>query len=211
MKIEKLHNNKVMVSMSESDMNAFNVTPDMLTSDSPRLQLMLFQIMNDVYKKTGFNPYNGQLVVEASYSNENGLVFIITKNEIYNAHRVSSRSVHNGKVRINADKVKNIRLASRNFKKPAVYRFRRFEELRQMLFALPADYHRGNAVYTMSGSYFYIFRPAGASERRKEIIAEYASDSRFRRINTGVFREHGKLVAEDEGLVDLARGIKKMR
>ena len=78
MKIEKIEANKIKVSLSELDLIDMNINVKSLTPDSPRLHNFLYEIMEKVKAETGFNPYSGQVVVEAT-PHDDGITLTVTK------------------------------------------------------------------------------------------------------------------------------------
>ena len=80
MNIEVIGKDRIKVILSESEMAERNLTNEMLVNKSEMLNSFLFEIMEEVREKTEFNPYNGQVVVEAIRGSE-GLMLIISKAE----------------------------------------------------------------------------------------------------------------------------------
>lgn len=70
MKIEKLNKDRIKVSLSSTDLYELDIDVKKLSPNSQELHSFLFQIMETIREETGFNPYNGQVVVEATPSTE---------------------------------------------------------------------------------------------------------------------------------------------
>lgn len=77
-RIEKIEFNKIKVTVSEIDLNNMNINIKNLKPDSPQLHNFLFKIMEMVKKETDFNPYTGQIVVEALPTNDS-IILTVTK------------------------------------------------------------------------------------------------------------------------------------
>ena len=60
MRIEKLAENKIKVTLTAADLSRLNIDIKQLTPASRELHTFLFHIMETVREETGFNPYNGQ-------------------------------------------------------------------------------------------------------------------------------------------------------
>lgn len=78
MKITKITNNEIVVFLNEMDLELFDITPESMGTKSASLHKFLFALMETVSTETGFNPYDGQVVVEAS-PYDGGIKLSITK------------------------------------------------------------------------------------------------------------------------------------
>ena len=65
MKIEKIDSNHIKITVDSLDFDIFNIELSSLTPDSPQLHTFLFSMMQQAQHETGFNPYNGQILIEA--------------------------------------------------------------------------------------------------------------------------------------------------
>ena len=61
--IEKENSNKIKVTLQPLDLREMNISIENLKPNSPQLNRFLYEIMEKVREETGFNPYNGQIVV----------------------------------------------------------------------------------------------------------------------------------------------------
>ena len=120
LKIEKIEINKIKVTLSALDLIDMNISVKSLTPDSPVLHGFLHDVMEMVKAETGFNPYSGQVMVEATPSDD-GIVLMVTK--------LSEEK---------KKKPKNVRVAG--YRK-ITYRFRHFENIcRLFALVLSADF-----------------------------------------------------------------------
>ncbi len=78
MKIKKISNEEVIVFLNTSDLELFDLSPESFEPRSAELHRFLFMLMETVREETGFDPYEGQVVVEAATS-ENGVHLSISK------------------------------------------------------------------------------------------------------------------------------------
>ena len=101
MKIEKIENDKIKVFLTHEDLLSYDISTEAVAPNSPKLHRFLFEIMENVIRETGFNPYNGQVVVEA-IQNKQGITLFISK--LKNAVDLNSKVK---KVKINKDIHKN--------------------------------------------------------------------------------------------------------
>ena len=78
MRIEKLNNDKVVVTLTTADLTTLDIDIKQLSPNSKELHTFLFHIMETIHKETGFNPYSGQVVVEATPSSE-GITILVSR------------------------------------------------------------------------------------------------------------------------------------
>lgn len=63
MRIEKLNKDKIKVTLTTAELINLDIDVKRLSPDSKELHTFLFHIMETIREETGFNPYNGQVVV----------------------------------------------------------------------------------------------------------------------------------------------------
>lgn len=78
-KIEKLSENKLKVTISKEDMFKWNITFDMLLPESNDTNLLFWEIIHKASKQTGIDFDKCRLKVEALKQGKNTYVLIITK------------------------------------------------------------------------------------------------------------------------------------
>lgn len=185
MKIEKLEMNKIKVTLSAMDLVDMNVNVRMLTPNSPHLHDFLHEVMEKVRMQTGFNPYNGQVVVEAT-PKEDGIILTVTK-------LAEEKRRQPKKIRVSA--VKN----------RYTYRFSSFENLCELFRNKDSADFSKCALYEYMDK-FYMVIPKGAISGISEFSEQYSGTL----LNEYFLREHGKCHAECERLVSMAEGVKNM-
>ena len=78
MRIEKLNKDKIKVTLTTAELINLDIDVKRLSPDSKELQTFLFHIMETIREETGFNPYNGQVVVEATPS-QDGISILVKR------------------------------------------------------------------------------------------------------------------------------------
>ncbi|OPZ87682.1 MAG: Adapter protein MecA 2 [Firmicutes bacterium ADurb.Bin419] len=79
MKIEKINDNKIKVTISLSDLQERNIDFDALNYNSPATQELFWDMMEQAEIQFGFNTAESQLAIEASPDDGDGFVIFITK------------------------------------------------------------------------------------------------------------------------------------
>lgn len=189
MKIERIESNKIRVTLSSFDLVDMNVTAKSLTPSSPVLTGFLHDVMEKVVEKTGFNPYDGQVMVEATPDGD-GIVLVVTK---LSPEKPKKRKIKNVKVRV---RKKNL----------STYKFAEFIDITYLFMATtPEDFIDGG-LYDYNGD-FYMVIPKDAVKN----ICEFAEETTDLSLNAAFFEEHGGLKVKGSELVRMATGIKNIK
>ncbi len=189
MKIERIQTNRIKVTLSALDLVDMNVSVKSLTPASPILTGFLHEVMEKVIEETGFNPYDGQVMVEAT-PEEDGIVLIVTKLSEEKPKKQQIRGV----------KVKSHR-------KPTLttYKFSAFSDLLSLFKASTPAVFKNSALYEYMGD-FYIIAPKDSIK----YISEFTDSKANTCLSETFLCEHGKLHAKGENLVSMAKGVKKL-
>lgn len=194
MKIEKVENHKIKVTLSESDLMYYNLNPKQMTKNSPELHRFLFQIMENVKNQTGFNPYCGQVAVEA-VSSESGMTLIIS--------RISPTVSKSSLKKVKASAAKRVLTKNR-------YYFDSFDDLCSALCALEPDALSVSTLYECDGSWYLILGSCRRFDRQHCILSEYCTDFGGKVLTEAFLSEHGRMIADGEKLISMANGIKEL-
>ncbi len=194
MKIEKFENDKVKVTLTLEDLILYDISGENVTPDSPKLHKFLFQIMESVKEKTGFNPYNGQVVVEAVQDNA-GITLFISKLKTLDTVEIKkpySKRLKSVKVNIHKNR----------------YIFKSFENLCNAFLVIDEEDLKNSSVYKYE-EMFYISVPSKKTILNS-VLREYSDTVLEGFFSDNFLKEHGKLIAYDEALVSMAKGIKAL-
>ena len=209
MKIEKIDANHIKITVDSLDFEIFNIELSSLTPDSPQLHTFLFSMMQQAQHETGFNPYNGQILIEA-VPGKNNIVFLISR--IDADVPKPPRKVYKYK-----DKTFTVSVKHNSADNPPVksdvsihmaYRFDSFANLEQGISMLTYTLLRKGAVYKMDDSYYLIFS-LNDIERTKDSInaklSEFCVPLGCKRNMKDHLQEHAILVAKGVNLVKFAK------
>lgn len=195
MRIEKIEGNKIRVTLFQEDLDNYNINVKMLRPDSPQLHTFLFKIMERVKRETGFNPYTGQIVVEATPSPD-GIVLVVTK---ISEHKPKDLQFKRGV------RVKAVRKAK---PKKRIYYFESFLDLCAAFEHVQGEI-LGKCRLYCTGERFYIvseYQPA-----QYDRITEFGTLIGHGQVTEAFLAEHGRLIAQGEGLWEMARNVKNLK
>ena len=185
LKIEKIETNKIKVTLSALDLIDMNISVKSLTPDSPVLHGFLHDVMEMVKAETGFNPYSGQVMVEAVPSGD-GIVLMVTK--------IAEKK-----------KPKKVRVAGHRSASKITYRFGYFENICRLFEISDPNRFENAGLYEYMDNFYIVIgkdKTAGMSE---------FGDARGNvTLSESFLKEHAKLHAMGKDLVAMAEGVKKL-
>lgn len=191
MKIEKIENDKIKVSLTEEDLMFYDLSQDTVTPDSPKLHNFLFEIMDSVVKQTGFDPYSGQVVVEA-FQHKSGITLLISK----------LKTVGQA---VELKKAKSVKI-NKNIRKNR-YIFEDFHRLCKALTLSSLPELKNSSIYKYENKWYVtVF----ARKNKLNCILSEFCDSISENVSELFLKEHGELVARDENLISMVKGIKSL-
>lgn len=195
MKIERLENNKIKVTIFPVDLIDMNMSIKSLRPDSPQLHSFLSDIMEKIKEETGFNPYSKRTVVEASPV---GDCMILTVTKIEEKNESPKK-----------DSIKKVRavLKNKNVKK-SVYFFEEFDDMCEAISHMSEETLINSECYKIEERFAF----ATTLEKTMEmgVMREFSSGCDVHSLASDFLNEHAKVIAKGEGLVKMARGIKSL-
>lgn len=185
MKIEKLEMNRVRVTLYAPDLIDMDINIKSLIPGSAKLHGFLYEIMERVRVETGFNPYRGQVVVEASPEADR---IVLTVTRVSDAPRAP----------------KKVRAVCRT--KKITYRFETFEHVCELFSNSSPEIFSTGGLYEYSDCFYMILQKDAAPS-----ICEFGTARAANQISESFLAEHGRLLAEGERLAAMAEGVRNLR
>lgn len=198
-RIERLNNDKIKVTLTMADLISFDVDIAELSPDSKELHNFLFRIMETIRVETGFNPYNGQVVVEATPSND-GMSIVVSR-------------VKPSQGRIMRDEIRRGITVKAKQKKSAdteIYYFEVFDDLCGALTELSETALIKSSLYRLNGTFCFILRGIDGEAKSRAVLSEFSSKKSKYPMQLTYITEHGSLIAEYEKLAAMAENIKRL-
>ena len=197
MQIEKEDSNKIRIILKPIDLQEMNVNIESLKPNSPRLHSFLYEIMERVREETGFNPYLGQIIVEASPMGE-GMELTVTRV----SHQKNPPVPANAKIR----RVKAVRNTSSP--KRTAFIFECCDDFCNALIHITPDTLQKSSYYKLCKNDILIVKDISLQE--KNILREYSVSSKSGGVVEPYANEHGNLIASGNKLVSMAKGISQL-
>ena len=199
MRIERLNSDKIKVTLTMADLISFDIDIAELSPNSKELHNFLFNIMETIRVETGFNPYNGQVVVEATPSSE-GMSIVVSR-------------IKSGSSKITRSDIKRgVTITAKQKKKTdtEIYYFEVFDDLCGALVLLSEEILLKSSLYKLGETFCYILRASGETAKGRAVLSEFSSKKSKYPLQLTYIIEHGILVAEYEKLADMAENIKRL-
>lgn len=208
MQIEKLEENKIRVILTTADLLNMNIDINSLGQESVELNKFLFNIMERIKEETDFNPYGGQVLMEAMPMGDDGISIMVSK-------------VQGDAIKLSKEKFKKIRavrikecerkpLKDTNNRITDTYYIENFDDVCSALEALDYNTLLTGALYKIDNQYAYLAVRSKRTVKGITVLSEFADRKSYYPLQDVYIREHGELIAKGRRLVDMAKGIRNL-
>lgn len=198
MQIEKEDSNRIRIILKPVDLSEMNVSVESLKPNSPQLHNFLYEIMERIREETGFNPYSGQIMVEALPMGESMVLTVTRISENKEALKDKMKS-----------KPKKVRaVINRQFAKRTAFIFESFDDLCSALVKLDSETVKMSDYYQKDKKNILIVGAVSMQERY--MLKEYSEYSKSGSMVDSYLREHAKHIAGGDKLAQMACGIAKL-
>lgn len=153
MKIEKINENKIKVTISFNDLEERNIDLNSLNYNSPETQELFWDMMEQAELQLGFTASDSQLCIEAVADADEGFVILITKmdeeNEFESIHKYIKNRFRRADLKV---KKKTKRVCSTM----VMYAFDDFENLCALCKRLSDIYFGESTLYKLKNTYYLL-------------------------------------------------------
>lgn len=200
MRIEKLADNKIKVTLTSEDLTHMDIKIEQLTPNSKELHTFLFNVMETIREETGFNPYNGQVVVEATPLKD-GISIMVSK-------------LASEKKTMTKEEFKHIKSIKPKKKQSTVkfilYYFDDFEVMCDALVNIEEEAVKSGKLYKHSDTYCLMVKKDESYIKTHCILSEFAVKRSAHLVQPDHIMEHWTLVAARSSLLDMVKGIAEL-
>lgn len=199
MRIEKLDSGKIKVTLTAADLDSLDIDINHLAPDSRELHNFLFNIMETIKEETGFNPYTGQVVVEATAS-ANGISLLVSKVNVKN----------NKVTKTQFDKATAINAKLKNPSETEIFYFDNFDDLCFALKEVNIKSLMAGSLYRLNNTYCFTIINKFEHSLCINIMSEFSAKKSAYPLQISYIREHGKPVAKGNELVNMVENIRQL-
>lgn len=201
MKIEKLNEDKLKITLSIDDLEERNITLHSFMYNSPESQDLFWELLQEAEKKCGFNVDDSMIYVEASTSGSGNFTLLVTKtNEKAPIERISKpKKMTKENFRL---KRKSVPLKH----ELAIYSFNTFDDICAFCNVCDVSVLHENLLYKMNEEYYLKtdFIPFNT-------ILDYATLSKTPDLLEAKLNEYGKVIIPDNALQTIATYFNKKK
>lgn len=192
MKIEKINDYKVKITISSIDLKKREIDIDDLIYNSPKAQELFWDILYQAYIEQGFEVKDEQLIVEAIPNSKDSFVITITKYR--NKHMLKPGP---NKFLKGIDTKRSVK------PKEICYCFNNLEDIIQLCKRIINTYRGDSSVFRHKSTYYIILKPYDTeSNSLIEVLSEeYGSKCKTSEI---FLKEYGKTIIENSAVEILA-------
>ena len=204
MKIEKINDNKIRITLSNSELEERNLDFQSLRYNTPEAQTLFFDMMKMAETEHGFHASNCQLFIEAASINGGQFIVTITK-----LHDKVVPAVPKKKAMVPELKVKKKTLILN-----LIYRFDSFEQICQLANSkllpqnLPAELYEYNDIYFLAVKTDTMQK--NQLKKVNLIISEFGELVRDSETIDATLAEHGNRIIKQYALKKIAQHFCKI-
>lgn len=199
MKIEKINDNKIKVTLSVKELEERNLDFQSLRYNTPEAQTLFFDMMKQAETEHGFRATNCQLFIEAASINDGKFIVTVTKLQ----EKILPPAPQKKKLPVPELKVRKKQvLKSENF----VYKFDDFEQICNLLSATKIPSNLTSTLYEYKNAFFIVAKPEKQLHLLMSEFGEIVKDSIT---IEGILEEHGTKISEKNALNKLEKSFKK--
>ncbi|MDP4093338.1 MAG: adaptor protein MecA [Bacillota bacterium] len=201
MKIEKINENKIKVTISLNDLEERNIDLDSINYNSPAAQELFWDMVEQAEIEFGFNITDSQLVIEPTPDSEEGFIITITKldeeGDFESIHKYIKNRYKNTDIRV---KKKSRKL----FSTIMIYSFRNFDDLCALCDKINAIYGGDSTVYKCKDTYYLSLTRSNITTPNVKAFEAILNEYGKKVSNTGFFdgylSEYGERIIEYDAI-----------
>lgn len=197
MKIEKINDNKIKVTLSVSELEERNLNFQSLRYNTPEAQTLFWDMMKQAENEHGFKTTNCQLFIEAASINDGQFIVTITRLQ----DKVLPPAPQKKKLPMPELKV---RKKQQDKSQNVVYKFDDFEQICNLVSATSTISNEPSTLYEYKNSFFIVANP---TKQTHLIISEFCEVIKDSTEVEGILQEHGTKIIEKEAFSKIAKSF----
>ena len=186
MKIEKLAEDKIKITITIDDLQARNIDLYSFVYNSPESQDLFWDVMNEAEKEYGFNVDDSMIYVEASTSGSGNFTFIVTKTKEKPVVKFNTSKQTRDVIKLKRKKIPY-------FIKNGLYKFESFDDVCSFCKAADINSILDTKLYSYNDNYYL---KAGMMPATS--ILEYADIEKTSALMEARLLEYGNVIIEND-------------
>ena len=201
MKIERIDENKIKITVSIDDLLERNIEIDTLNYNSREAQELFWDLMKKAEMEFGFSTSDAQLSIEAVPDSQEGFVITISRieDEVDEAFESIQKYIRN---KYKKSDLKTKKRAKKVCSPIVIYSFSTIDDLKEMCVRLSKHYQGDSTLYKYGSGYYMILTKSGWNQSAsfESIIQEYGKRVLYVSFYEGLLEEHGKKICEQNAI-----------
>lgn len=201
MKIEKISENKIKVTLTISDLKDRNIDFGSLSYNSPQAQELFWDMMHQAEIEYGFSASNAQLFIEATPGTSDNLVITVTRvdedEDFESIHKFIRNKFKKSELKV---RKKGKRVAS----EVLIYSFFEFDDLCSAADVISALYFGDSTLYKYDDMFYLVLTSTSIASTNPEyfdsVMSEYGKKVQNTSFTEGFLNEYGSKMIEYDAL-----------
>ncbi len=197
MKIEKINDNKIKVTISKDDLDERNIDLSTLNYNSPATQELFWDMMEQAEIEYGFNSSDSQLCIEATPDSTEGFIITITRIDEDNDFESIQKYIKN---RFKKSDLRAKRKNKKIWSSVLIYSFSSFEDVLALANKISLIYSGESTLYRYKNFYYLILTRYSFGSTDTKAIEAVMSEFGRRITNAafyeGYLNEYGTKIVE---------------
>lgn len=199
MKIEKLNEDKIKITLSTDDLAERNIDVQSFIYNSPESQDLFWDMMQEAEQKYGFNVDESMIYVEATASGAGIFTLTVTKT-------AGSLNIPTTKKKLKKGNFKLKRKVTSVQQENSIYIFSSFEDICEFCNAVDCSKIGTNSLYKLNEQYYLKI-----STMPFNSILEFASLDNSPELTFARIKEYGSVISEEDALQKISLHFTKKK
>ncbi len=188
MKIEKINDNKIKITLSNRELEERNLDFQSLRYNTPEAQTLFLDMMKQAEYEHGFKTANCQLFIEAASINDGQFIVTVTKLQEKSLPPIPQK-------RKNSLPELKVKKKQTVVNQKVVYKFDNFEEICELVKTKSIPLDIPSTLYEYNNTFFLVLIP---SPKTHLLILEFGEQVKDSKIAEGFLYEHGNKIIDGE-------------
>lgn len=197
MKIEKINDNKIKVTISKDDLDERNIDLSTLNYNSPATQELFWDMMEQAEIEYGFNSSDSQLCIEATPDSTEGFIITITRIDEDNDFESIQKYIKN---RFKKSDLKAKRKNKKVWSSVLIYSFSSFEDVLALANKISLIYSGESTLYRYKKFYYLVLTrySFGSTDTKtvEAVMSEFGRKITNAAFYEGYLNEYGTKIVE---------------
>jgi adapter protein MecA 1/2 len=206
LRIERISDNKIKVTISYNDLEERNNDLSAMSFNSPAAQELFWDMMEQAETELGFNASDAQLIIEPDADENEGFIVIITKVNDEGDFESIQKYIKN---KMTKKDLKSKKRSRKVYSTAVVYSFSDLDDVISLCRNIGSLYSGESTLYRFRETYYLTFvlnsSISAAMKKFEALLGEYGAKVKDAKLYKGYLNEYGDLIAEGNAIETVSR------